>query len=141
MAAIDAQLLRLLRANARESVSSLARKLGVSRATVQDHMEQLERRRVIQGYTIRYHPDHQERQVCAQVMIRVDAKLAGPLVRHIEAIDEVEQLQTISGSYDLLATVSTQSTQSLDLVIDRLAALDGVEKTLSSVVLATKFKR
>lgn len=141
MTTLDSKLLLLLQANARASVSALARQLGVSRATVQDHMERLERKQVIQGYTIRYHPDHQQRQVCAQVMISVDAKRAGPIVRYIEAITEVEQLQTISGSYDLLAFVRTDCTQALDAVIDRLADLEGVVKTLSSVVLATKFQR
>ena len=38
----DAALLSLLRANARESVSELARKLGVSRSTVQSRIERLE---------------------------------------------------------------------------------------------------
>ncbi len=141
MSALDNKLLQLLQADARASVSALARQLGVSRATVQEHMARLERTHVIQGYTIRYHPEHAQRQVCAQVMISVHAKQATSIVRHIEAIPEVEQLQTISGSYDLLAFVRTGSTQALDAVIDSLAALQGVERTLSSVVLATKFQR
>lgn len=138
---LDIVLLRLLQANARTSVAELSRQLKVSRATVQEHIDRLERQQVIQGYTIRYHPEHSQRQVCAHVMISADAKRSGAIVRQIKSIDEVEQLQTISGAYDLLAFVRTESTQSLDAVIDRLGELDGVEKTLSSVVLATKFQR
>lgn len=138
---LDVELLRLLQANARVSVAELSRQLKVSRATVQEHIDRLERQQVIQGYTIRYHPDHSQRQVCAHVMIRADAKQSATIVRQIKSIHEVEQLQTISGSYDLLAFVRTDSTQSLDAVIDQLGELQGVEKTLSSVVLATKFQR
>ncbi len=141
MESLDTALLRLLQADARTNVSELARQLKVSRATVQEHMDRLERKQVIQGYTIRYHPEHQLRQVCAHVMVSVDAKHAGSIVRQIENIKDVESLQTISGAYDLLALVRTDSTQSLDVVIDQLAAIEGVDKTLSSVILATKFQR
>ncbi|MGB0864887.1 MAG: Lrp/AsnC family transcriptional regulator [Granulosicoccaceae bacterium] len=138
---LDQALLALLQANARTSVAELSRQLKVSRATVQEHINRLERRQIIQGYTLRYHPEHRQRQVCAYVMVEVDAKRNAAIVRQIQAIAEVEQLQTISGSFDLMAFVRTDSTQALDTVIDRLGELEGVDKTLSSVVLATKFQR
>lgn len=138
---LDRQLLALLQANARTSVAELARRLTVSRATVQERMARLERRDVIQGYTVRYHPEHRQRQVCAYVMIAVNAKRNAETARLVQGIDEIELLQTISGAFDLMAFVRADSTQSLDQVIDRLGELPGVEKTLSSVVLATKIQR
>ena len=47
----DHALLTLLKANARESTSSLARKLGVARSTVQERIRRLEQTGVIAGYT------------------------------------------------------------------------------------------
>ena len=58
MNTLDEQLLALLSANSRESVTVLAQKLGVSRSTVQERMRRLEKQRVIQGYTIRYTADY-----------------------------------------------------------------------------------
>ena len=49
----DRQLIDLLRANARESVSALARKLGVARTTVQERLRRLEESGTIAGYTVR----------------------------------------------------------------------------------------
>ncbi|MGO9756089.1 MAG: winged helix-turn-helix transcriptional regulator, partial [Roseiarcus sp.] len=52
-------LLALLRENARASVASLARRLGVPRTTVQSRIERLERRGVIAGYTVRTSESHE----------------------------------------------------------------------------------
>ena len=67
----DQQLLNLLRENSRRSVSDIANKLGVSRATVQQRMERLEHRGVIQGYTIKLNPHFEQQQVSAYIMISV----------------------------------------------------------------------
>ena len=53
----DEELINVLRANAREPVASLARKLGVSRTTVQDRLKRLEEQGVIAGYTLKLAKD------------------------------------------------------------------------------------
>ncbi|TNF05951.1 MAG: Lrp/AsnC family transcriptional regulator [Gammaproteobacteria bacterium] len=138
---LDQRLLELLRNNSRESIANLADKLGVSRATVKQHMATLERRKIIEGYTIRYHPQHQQQQITAYLMIEITPKLVGSIVRKMEKIPEVEALFSISGNYDLLAVVSCANTRELDQAIDLIAGLDGVEKTLTSIVLGAKFQR
>lgn len=138
---LDDQLIELLRANSRESMTNLANKLGVSRATVKEHIATLERRRIIQGYTIRFHPEHKQRQLNAYVMISIDPKLMPAIVRQIKQIPSVESLQTISGIYDLMTIITSESTLQLDQAIDKITEIEGVEKTLTSIVLASKFQR
>lgn len=137
---LDQRLLDLLRNNSRESIANLAIKLGVSRATVKQHMDTLERRKIIEGYTIRYHPQHLQ-QIRAYLMIEIAPKFAGNIVRRMEKMSAVESLFSISGNYDLLAVVSCANTRELDQAIDMIASLDGVEKTLTSIVLGAKFQR
>ena len=48
--ATDQQLLALLRQNARESIATLATRLGVSRATVTNRLRRLEDEGVVVGY-------------------------------------------------------------------------------------------
>lgn len=138
---LDERLLELLRQNGRESIANLARKLGVSRATIKEHMATLERRKIIEGYTIRFHPQHQEQRLSAYLMIEMNPKQTGMVVRHMEKIPAVQSLYSISGSYDLLALVSCDTTAQLDQVIDQISELDGVDKTLTSIVLGAKFQR
>jgi DNA-binding Lrp family transcriptional regulator len=135
------QLLQLLKENSRRTVSDLANEMGLSRATVQQNMERLERTGVIQGYTIKINPHFEQQQVSAYIMISVVPKKTADIVRHIKNHPQLDMLCTISGQYDLIAKVTEATTEALDLSIDTFATLDGVEKTLSHIVLSRKVDR
>lgn len=138
---LDQNLIRLLEAEARMSITGLAKALSVSRATVQEHMQRLEQQGVIQGYTVKLSPELESRRVCAFIMLSVDQKQLSSLARQIKNIEAVTSLVSVSGQYDLIATVWESTTEALDKEIDRLTELDGVERTLTSIVLSTKFDR
>ena len=53
----DHQILGLLRDNARISITEIATKVKVSRATVQKRIEYLEKSGIITGYTVRIKPN------------------------------------------------------------------------------------
>ena len=135
------QLLNLLKENSRRTISDLASELGLSRATVQQSMERLEHTGVIQGYTIRVNPHFEQQQVSAYIMISVVAKKTAEIVRQLNKHPQLDMLCTISGQYDLMAQVTESTTEALDLIIDAIATLDGVEKTLSHIVLSRKVAR
>lgn len=137
----DQPLLNLLRENSRRSVSEIAKKLGVSRTTVQQRMERLESTGVIQGYTIKLNPQLQQQQVSAYVMISLVARKSAEVTRQLQKHQQLDMLCTISGQYDLLARVTAPTTEALDRTIDSIADLDGVEKTLSHIVLSRKVDR
>ena len=137
----EQQLLRLLQENSRRTVSDLANELGLSRATVQQTMERLERSGVIQGYTIKINPHYQQQQVSAYIMISVVPKKTADIIRQIHKHPQLDMLCTISGQYDLIAKVTEATTEALDKSIDDIATLDGVEQTLSHIVLSKKVDR
>ncbi|MDA8646331.1 Lrp/AsnC family transcriptional regulator [Porticoccaceae bacterium] len=132
------KLIQLLQENSRRSISELAKLLGLSRATVQQSMERLERMGVIQGYTVKINPDYQQQRVSAYVMISAISQKTPDIVKKIQRQSQLEMLCTISGQYDLMAMVTESTTEALDRVIDSIATLDGVEKTLSHIVLSRK---
>ena len=137
----ESQLLRLLQENSRRTISDLASELGLSRATVQQTMERLERKGVIQGYTIKINPHYQQQQVSACIMISVVPKKTADIIRQIHKHPQLDMLCTISGQYDLIAKVTEATTEALDKSIDDIATLDGVEQTLSHIVLSKKVDR
>ena len=137
----DRQLLAHLRADARESVASLARKLDLARSTVQERIARLERTGVIAGYTIRSGENFAERQIAAHVMISVDPKLAASLTADLKKMPEVRSLSAISGTFDMMAEGAAETTSRIDAVLDAIGHLKGVQKTMSSIVLSVKFER
>ena len=137
----EKELINLLKENSRRSVSDLAKNLGLSRATVQQGIENLERKGVIQGYTIKINPHYQQQQVSAYIMISIISQKTPDIVRQIQKHPQLDMLCTISGQYDLMAMVTESTTEALDRAIDSIATLDGVEKTLSHIVLSRKKDR
>lgn len=138
---IDSALIALLREDARAPAALLSRKLGLSRTTVQHRIERLERRGVISGYTLRLSDEFEQGLIKAQVMIVALPKLSAQVEAALRAIREVRALHSLSGSYDMVALVAAGSIREMDALIDRIGALDGVERTMSSIILSTKFER
>lgn len=139
--AADNALIALLRENARASVADLARRLGVSRTTVQSRIERLEARGIIAGYGVRLAPDYERGLVRAHVLLTVTPKLADRVVRDLKALAQVRTLHSVSGSFDMIVIVESPSIGDLDALIDRIGAMEGVERTLSSIILSTRIDR
>jgi len=137
----DRALLALISENARMPVAELARKLGLSRTTVQARIERLEAEGVITGYGLRLSESYLSGLVRAHVLITIGPKALPGVTAALTAIKEVTTLHSVSGTFDLIAILAAPSILDLDRLIDRIGALDGVERTLSSIILSTRISR
>lgn len=141
LTASDEQLLSVLRENARASTAEIARKLRLSRTTVHSRIERLERAGVIAGYTIRVSDDYELARIRAHIMITVHPKQVASVVGALHGMPEVRSLHSVSGAWDLIAMGVVSTVEDMDVLTDRIGAIDGVERTTSSVILSTKFER
>lgn len=137
----DQELISLLQANAREPVSALARKLGLSRTTVQDRLRRLEQAGIIAGYQLRLSEGTEQGGIRAFVTIEVEPKRTNDVSRALLKMPQIEALYSVSGKYDLIALVRTPTAQDMDKLLDIAGVLPGVTGTESAVVLSTKFDR
>jgi DNA-binding Lrp family transcriptional regulator len=134
-------LIGLLRENARASTAELARRLGVSRTTVQSRIERLEARGVITGYGVRLASEYERGLVRAHVLLTVTPKQADAVVQSLRTLAPVRTLHSVSGNFDMIVIVEASSIGELDVLLDRIGAMEGVERTLSSIVLSTRIDR
>ena len=137
----DRKLIALLRANAREPTASLARKLGLARSTVQERIARLEREGLIKGYTVRVSEEAEARKLRAIVMMTADAKQADRVASELKKMSEVRSLSAVSGAYDMIAVVETDTPARMDAMLDRIGRAHGVARTVSSIILSEKFSR
>lgn len=137
----DEQLLSLLREDARASTAQIARRLGLSRTTVQSRIDRLEQQGVIRGYTVRTHQDYEHGAIRAHIMITVLPKKMTSVVMALREIPEVRELHSVSGEYDLIALGVVRAVNDMDVLTDAIGAIEGVERTTSSIILSTKFER
>ena len=134
-------LVTLLRADARAPTAEVARQLGVSRTTVQSRIERLEQRGIITGYGVRLSRDYEQGLVKAHVLLTVTPKLADKVVRSLEAMPPVRTVHSVSGNFDMIVIVDAPSIRDLDALLDKIGAMDGVERTSSSIILSTRIDR
>ena len=137
----DRALIALLREDARASTAELARRMGVSRTTVQSRLERLERSGVIAGYSVKLSADYEKNLVRAHILVTALPKLSASVETVLRRIPEVRTLHSVSGSFDMIIVVEAPSVRDLDILIDRIGALEGVERTLSSIILSTRIDR
>lgn len=137
----DRDLLALLRLNAREPVSTLARKLGVSRSTVQDRIRRLEEHGVIAGYTVTLGAEHAAEGVRALVTIAIEAQSTTLVVAALKRMPALDAIHTVSGKYDLVTMVHTASPAEMDKVLDEIGQVEGVVRTESAIILSTRLDR
>lgn len=137
----DLELIDLLRRDARMSVTDIAARLGVSRSTAQKRLEQLEKRGVIASYTVVLSEAFLKSQVRAHVSFAVTPNKTISVIDALKKVRAVEEIHSVSGDSDLVAELSAANVSALDEAIEVLIAIDGVERTRTSVILSTKFKR
>lgn len=141
MDTLDARILDLLRVDARQSVSTLARRLGAARTTVQSRLERLERDGVIAGYTVRLGAAAREGRIRATVLLQVEPRATAGVVQRLRKMPEVEAAHTTSGRFDMLLTVSAGSPAALDAALDAIGEIPGVRSSESLIHLSTKIDR
>ncbi|KAB8318184.1 Lrp/AsnC family transcriptional regulator [Tolypothrix campylonemoides VB511288] len=137
----DQRILAALREDARASTAEIARRLKLSRTTVQGRIDRLEREGVIAGYTVRLHDAVERGQIRAHIMITVLPKRMPAVVDALRAMPEVRALHSVSGPFDLVALGLTPTVGEMDELTDRIGAVEGVERTTSSIILSAKFER
>lgn len=141
MTAKDEELIALLKADSREPVAALARKLGLSRTTVQDRLKRLEETGVIAGYTLRLSREVEQGGLRAFVMLSVEPRRQVEMGRQLSRFPQIETLYTLSGKFDLIAQVKAASSEAMDRLIDDIGQLPGVTRIETSVILSTKLDR
>jgi len=137
----DRILVAALRRNARESLVSLARSVGLSRSATQERMRRLEREGVIRGYTVELASEH-EPAVRAMIAVTFEPGFrCRQVVPHLSGIPEITACHSLTGSIDLMIMVSCDSNATLNRVRDRIATVKGVATATTHIVLATEWSR
>lgn len=132
---VDLELLDALADDHRATVVALAERLGLSRNTVQARMAKLERSGVFGSFERAMAPDALGYPIEAMVSIVVRQADLPRITEALAEIPEVLQAHGLSGQVDLLARVAARDTQHLFGIDARILAIDGVERTETSLVM------
>jgi Lrp/AsnC family leucine-responsive transcriptional regulator len=133
--AIDERLIALLRADARMTLTALARSVSLSRTAVQARIARLERDEVILGYqAIIRERDHHD-GLGAILSLVFSQRPCKPVVAKFRHWPEIERYYSVTGPVDAYVSVRVKDAQALAELVDRFSALPGVASASSAVML------
>ena len=121
---LDRRLIALLRHDARMPVSSLAPRLGVSRATVRARIDRLLETGTIQGFTLAMGraPGSGVRAI---MMIEVEGRAAETVFQRLKGFPEVLALHATNGRWDIVAELESPDLASFDDLLRQVRQIDG----------------
>ena len=134
---IDHKLISLLRVNARDSVATLAHRLGVSRGTVTNRIAKLEEQGVIVGYTVRLRPDVKQDQINAWMSIAVEGNQTRRVIAELLGEPSIAVLPDTNGRWDLLAQLRAETLAEMSQALERIRLIKGISNTETSIHLVT----
>ena len=134
---IDHIILGLLKDNARMSITDLALKARVSRATVQKRIEYMEASGTITGYTVRFRPNTEKNVIRAWMNIMVEGTKAQAVIRELRLESAVQRLHTTNGKWDILVELQSDTLENFDKVLERIRNISGIYNSETSILLST----
>lgn len=132
---VDLELLAALSDDPRATVVALAERLGLSRNTVQARMSRLERTGVFLSYERAISPEALGFPIEAFLSVTVRQADLPRITAELGRVPEIVQVHGLSGQVDLLVRVACRDTQHLFDTDARILAIEGVERTETSLVM------
>ncbi len=132
---LDGRILLQLRQDGRQSFRQLAKKLGVSPASVLQHVRAMEQKGIILGYglDVNFPALGYDLMGVIQVTIHKGALLS--VQKEIAKIPEVVSVYDVTGDADSLVIVRVRHRGELSRIVKKILKLDNVERSNTSLVL------
>lgn len=139
---IDRRIVSLLRENARRSFKDIGRHVHLSPPAVKRRVDRLEADGVILGYTAIV--DHAAFGWHAEAFVDLycNGRMPADAIRRaVEGEAGVVSAHTVAGEASALLHVAARDTSDLESVLERIRSVEGVDRTVTEVVLSTLFER
>ncbi|NMM22339.1 MAG: Lrp/AsnC family transcriptional regulator [Phycicoccus sp.] len=134
---LDRRLIAALRADARTPVTTLARSLGVTRATVNHRMTRLLNSGTVLGFSVRVREEHDPDAIRAIALIEVEGCSTDHAIDTLRGFPEVRAIHTTNGGWDLVAEIRTDTLSHFDRLLSRIRSIDGIANSQTSVLLSS----
>jgi DNA-binding Lrp family transcriptional regulator len=132
---IDEKILGLLEENARMSYVEIGNTIGLSEGAVRNRIQSLVGDNVIKKFTIEKSTSHGVR---ALTMIAVEPSIPTfEVSKMVSELDGVERIYEVTGEYDIVLVSSSPNIDGINVCIEDIRKIPGVEKTNTIIVLRT----
>ncbi|HQY43999.1 MAG TPA: Lrp/AsnC family transcriptional regulator [Paracoccaceae bacterium] len=135
---VDQRLIAELRRDGRASLSDLADRLGLARATVRARMERLQARGEIVGFTVLTRSDVSALPVRGLMMVAIEGRGQERITARLVGLPEVLAVHSTNGRWDLICELGARTLEELDALILKVRGYDGVLASETNLLLSTR---
>jgi len=140
--ATDLRILDLLQENCKRPLAAIGEKVGLSAPAVTERIHKLEQAGIVTGYVALLDARALGLDVTAFIGVAIGHPRAiDSFEREIEGLEDVLECHHVTGQHTLMLKVKTESTETLEELIDRVRSIEGVNRTETMVVLSTRAER
>ncbi len=140
----DSKILSLLKANSRMTTKEMSKELEMPQTTIHNRIKSLTKNGIIKRFTIDIDGKKIGKGLDAYILCTVSYRSTrGEKINQIEVaqtikeLPEVEEVSIVTGDNDMIVKVAVKDVDALnDFVIFSLRDIEGVERTVTSVVLS-----
>lgn len=135
---IDIKILKLLQRNARMTVSEMSGIINLSVSAISDRLKKLEASGIIQQYTAIINPSHLKKNLTAIMFISLERpRFSDKFQEFVDAEDDILECHYLAGDYDYALKIVTESTSTLQELLNKIKSAQGIQKTKTIVILST----
>lgn len=135
---VDIRLIAALRRDGRASISDLAGRLKIARATVRSRIERLVASGEIAGFTVLTRADVTAAPVRGLTLIGIEGRGTERIVAQLQGMPAVQAVHSTNGRWDLIIELATDTLQELDETLIRIRRLDGITSSETNLFLSSR---
>lgn len=131
---INKKILEMLEKNSRTSYKDIARYANISDVAVHKRIKKLNES-VIRAFTVLVDQRAYDKGITAIVSIRCETGMTPKIAKALAEIEDVTEVYTTVGNYDIVAKIKTAGTDTLKEIIEtETMAIRGINEIRTSIV-------
>ncbi len=138
----DKRIIQILKENSNYTTRQIAKKINLPITTIHNRIKKLKREKIIKKFTIELDNKKIDKSFSAIILVSVGIILKElkkdqhKLAKEIKYLDEVEQVDIVTGGTDIVVKVRVKNVEEYDnFLLKKFQNISGVDKTQSLVVI------
>ncbi len=132
---INNKILNILLENSRLSYRQVAKKIGISVATVMNHVRDMEKEGIIRGYSAVIDYDKLGFDIDVLISIKVMKGKLFQVENKIASSENITAVYDVTGDYDAVVVGKFRNRRLLDAFLKKIQTYDFVERTNTVMIL------
>jgi Lrp/AsnC family leucine-responsive transcriptional regulator len=137
----DRKILRVLQQDSRLQFAEIGKKVNLSAPAVFARVKKMEKQKIIRKFGIEIDPATVDANLCAFIRIVVKGITSSKVVDQLTKFEAIEEAHHVAGEDCLVLKVRVPGAIELNNLLEKIKNVEGVERTVTSVVLKSAFER